>query len=276
MSDAIKGAFAHDGTLFLRRESGLYTVQDNGKEPRDWKAEQFSIANEGLEEFQSFYFDEVHELVDITNIHGQDRQDLTDAIMVMVLEGLLPAFDELRLIRLYKDKPLPILNRKKHYENFARVLWHGYKDLWPKVAALLGYDIGFLFQREAIFKQGLEMFVAQNQSQILLNVSEFLTRQRTNWQQDLATFRNDFLEHRKDDVAATVGRFYDPKWSEAVFVAVWKTIAELLSTFLESRFMPNGSISRAEKQPLPSRLRMWQMFLCDPVERQPFKKIIVK
>jgi len=37
------------------------------------------------------------------------------------LEGLLPAFDELRSIRLYKQAA-PELNRKKHYENFARVL----------------------------------------------------------------------------------------------------------------------------------------------------------
>jgi hypothetical protein len=90
MSDAIKGAFAHDGKLFLRGESGIYTVQDNGKEPRDWTSEQFSGANEGLEAFQAFCFDEVHEMVNITNIHCQDRQDLTDAIMVMVLEGLFP------------------------------------------------------------------------------------------------------------------------------------------------------------------------------------------
>jgi hypothetical protein len=54
-----------------------------------------------------------------------------------------------------------------------------------------------------------------------------------------------------------------------------ETIAELLSTFLESRFMPNVSISRVHQQPIPGRLRMWQMFLCDHVERQPFKKIIV-
>jgi hypothetical protein len=274
MSDAIKGMFAHNGKLFLRRESGIYTVQDNGKEPRDWTPEQFSTANEGVEAFQAFYFDEVHEMVNITSIFGQDRQDLTDAIMVMVLEGLLPAFDELRSIRLYKDKPLPILNRKKHYENFARVLWHGYKDLWPKVAGLLGYNIGFVFQREANFNQGLEAFVARNQSQLLLDVREFLTRQRANWQQDLATFRNDYLEHRNSGVAATVDRFYDPTWADMVFVAVWRTIAELLSTFLESRFMPNVSIVRAERL-VPGHLRMWQMFLCDPAERQTFTKIIV-
>jgi hypothetical protein len=195
--------------------------------------------------------------------------------MVMVLEGLLPAFDELRSIRLYKDKPLPILNRKKHYENFARVLWHSYKDLWPKIAGLLGYNIGFVFQGGANFNQGLDAFVAQNQSQLLLDVREFLNRQRITWQQDLATFRNDFLEHRNAEVAATVSRFYDPKWADVVFIAVWRTIAELLSTFLESRFMPNVSITRAEQQLVPGHLRMWQMFLCDPVERQTFTKIIL-
>ena len=46
-----------------------------GKEPRDWTSEQFAGANEGLEVFQVFYFDEVHEMVNITNIHGQDRQN---------------------------------------------------------------------------------------------------------------------------------------------------------------------------------------------------------
>ena len=123
-------------------------MQDNGKEPHEWTSEQFAVASEGLDAFQAFYFDEVHELVNITTIFDQERQQLIDAIMVMVLEGLLPAFDELRSIRLYKDKPLPILNRKKHYENFARVLGHGYKDLWPKVAGLLGYNIGFMFQKD--------------------------------------------------------------------------------------------------------------------------------
>jgi len=175
MSDAIKGAFTHGGRLFLRRESGIYTVQDNGKEPRDWTSSSSLERMSGLRRSKRFYFDEVHEMVNIANIHGQDRQDLTDAIMVMVLEGLLPAFDELRSTRLYKDKPLPLLNRKNHYENLARVLWHGYKDLWPKVAGLLGYNVGFVFQRDANFNQGLEAFVAQNQSQLLLDVREFLT-----------------------------------------------------------------------------------------------------
>jgi len=72
-----------------------------------------------------------------------------------------------------------------------------------------------------------------------------------------------------------VDKYYDPKWADMVFIGVWRTIAEVLSTFLESRFMPNVSIARIERQLVPGRLRMWQMFLCDPVERPPFTKIVV-
>jgi hypothetical protein len=60
-----------------------------------------------------------------------------------------------RAIRAYKDDPrIPGLNRKKHYDDFARALWHGDKDLMPKVVSLLGYNIGFLFQRDGNFKTG--------------------------------------------------------------------------------------------------------------------------
>lgn len=59
------------------------------------------------------------------------------------------------------------------------MLWRGYKDLWPKVAGQLGYNIGFAFQREANFNPGLEEFVLQNQSQLLRDVHKLLTKQRT-------------------------------------------------------------------------------------------------
>jgi hypothetical protein len=57
--------------------------------------------------------------------------------------------------------------------------------------------------------------------------------------------------------------------------AVWRTIAELLSTFLESRFVSNVSIACTRQEAVPGRLRMSQMFLCDPVQRRPFTKIAI-
>ena len=54
----------------------------------------------------------------------------------------------------------------------------------PKVAGLLGYKIGFLFQNDANFEKGLSEFVAQNSGKVLLDLAPFLKGQRVNWQND--------------------------------------------------------------------------------------------
>jgi hypothetical protein len=275
INNAIKGMFASDGKLYMVTDSGLHTFTNNGMEPKDWPQEKFTGPIDGLaEDFRAFYFGEIQELVNGCMIDGQQQEELKEAIHVMVLEGLLPAFEELRSIRLFEGKPIPVLNRKKHYENFARVLWHGYKDLMPKVAGLLGYKIGFLFQNDANFEKGLSEFVAQNSGQLLLDVAPFLKGQRANWQNELSEFRNHFLEHRKKSVATTVDRFYRAEWAESIFDAIWRTIAELLSTFLESRFTPTISIRRtpAERR-RPEHPRMWELHFCSPVQRPTFTKI---
>jgi hypothetical protein len=43
-----------------------------------------------------------------------------------------------------------------------------------------------------------------------------------------------------------VDRFYVPKWADVVFIAVGRTISELPSTFLESRFVAKVSIVQAD------------------------------
>jgi len=150
---AIKGIVGAGGKLYLRTESGLHTLKNNGKEPRDWDKAQFS-STPGEGPFMEFFFGEIYDLVNTSTIDGKDREELRDAIMVMVTEGLLPAYEDLRAIRAYKDQQIPVLNRKKHYDDFVRALWHGYKDLMPKIAELLGYDIGFLFRMTGSSKRG--------------------------------------------------------------------------------------------------------------------------
>jgi hypothetical protein len=274
---AIKGIVGAGGNLYLRTESGLHTLKNNGKEPRDWDKAQFSSAPDGGP-FMEFFFGEIYDLVNTSTIDGRDREELRDAIMVMVTEGLLPAYEDLRAIRAYKDQPIPVLNRKKHYDDFVRALWHGYKDLMPKVAGLLGYKIGFLFQRDAEFKKGLEAFVTANLGNLLLSVAEFLPRQRDGWQDELKTFRNEYLEHRNADVAAKVEKFYKPAWAEKVFLHAWRTTAEIIVFLLETRFPAMLSVTHrtAERQFSNSRPLLYEVYMCDPkqVQRRSFTKII--
>jgi len=273
---AIKGIVGAGGKLYLRTESGLHTLKNNGKEPRDWDKAQFS-STPGEGPFMEFFFGEIYDLVNTSTIDGKDREELRDAIMVMVTEGLLPAYEDLRAIRAYKDQQIPVLNRKKHCDDFVRALWHGYKDLMPKIAALLGYDIGFLFQRDGKFKSGLEAFVAENRDHLLLDVAEFMPRQRDGWQDELKTFRNEYLEHRDEDVASQVEKFYEPAWAETVFVHAWRTAAELIVFLLETRFPPQMSIMhRTMERQFPNHPRLYEVYLCDPmqVQRRSFTKIV--
>jgi hypothetical protein len=151
------------------------------------------------------------------------------------------------------------------------VLWHAYKDLFPKAVKLLGFDIGFLFTSDADFEKGLEKFVSKSPS-LILDVSELLRRQRANWQQGLSSFRNDFLEHRKKDIAE-FATYYQPKTAEMLFDHAWRTMAELFPPFIEARFGPTWSIAEIQiEERDPKRLRRWRFFQCEPVERGTFTK----
>jgi hypothetical protein len=276
MSNAIKGMFASGGKLYLITDSGLQTFTNNGLEPRDWPNERFSGPIDGLaDDFKSFFFDEVTGLIGSCVIDNQEKEHLKEAMNVMLLEGLMRAFAELQTIRSNKDKELARLDRDRPYENFARALWHGYRHLLAKVAGLLGYDISFFFKADSTFENKLPAFVARNANHLICeDIGGFLRAQRSKWQNDLSLFRNDYLEHRQDAVAANVERFYDPEWAESVFNAVWRTIAELLSMFLESRFTATISIRRTplERRP-PERLRMRELHFCAPVQRPALAKI---
>ena len=98
------------------------------------------------EEIIDTFSGELLELVDGSMIFGGDREAVKNAIMTVVVEGLMPPFEHLKKIRAAVLSPLPELNRRQLYEDSARVLWHAYKDLFPKAVQLLGFNIGFLWR----------------------------------------------------------------------------------------------------------------------------------
>src|ERR1035437_8965771 len=198
MANEIKGLFVRDNALHFVRGSDVWSVKDNGKEPNEWTPVHF--ANVGTsEEFVEQFSEEFLELVDASTIFGAEREAVKNAIMTILVEGLMPAFEHLRKIRQSVDVPIPELNRRQLYEDFARVLWHAYKDLMPKAALLLGFDIGFQFQKDAKYENGIAEFNDKYPS-LIMDIPGVLGRQRVNWQQGLSEFRNEFLEHRSQDM----------------------------------------------------------------------------
>src|SRR5271154_6851425 len=125
MTDGIKGTFVRDSALHFLKGSEVWSVTDNGKEPNEWKMVHF--ANVGTsEEFIETFSGEILELVAASMIFCTDRGAVKNAIMTVLVEGLMPAFEHLRKIRLSVTDPIPELNRRQLHEDFARVLWHAY------------------------------------------------------------------------------------------------------------------------------------------------------
>jgi hypothetical protein len=264
MSDKISLMFTIGDSLHIARGNDMWSLTANGKEPSEW--EKLHFADVGTsEEFVEIFAGEFMELVDATNIHGDERKDLKESLSTILTDGLMPAFDDLRMIRSSIGKRVPEMNRRLRYEELAGKLWFTYKDLMPKAAAQIGFDLGFLFQSEATFERGLLAFQAKHPN-LILNVPELLKKQRGSWHQDLYRFRNNFIQHRSEQ-RKKFDSFYRTEWAEAVFDSVWRTMGELFPAFLESRFPSMSSIRRIpESERQATDGRRFQFFLCEPVE----------
>jgi hypothetical protein len=157
-----------------------------GEEPHKWKVEKFD----------------------------EQREDVNNAIMAILIDGLMPAFAELGKIRASDGKPLPMMDRRELYHDFCRKLWKAYKDLTQRAALVAGFNIGFLFTSDKDFAKGLKEFQA-TYPDVRPELGKSLEEARGRWQNELAKFRNTFLEHQDSD-PKQFAKFYHPKYVESM------------------------------------------------------------
>jgi hypothetical protein len=204
-------------------------------EPHKWKVEH--LADVGTSEEFVKQMSDLSLLVDAGTIFEPKRQEVKEAIETILVDGLIPAFLELRQIRASVGQTLPLMSRFQLYEDLARKVWKSYKSLTETAARAMGFKIGFLFDDEKKFRVGLKDFRALN-PRLRPGFEELLEEARDKWQNDLAKFRNTFLEHQHSD-RRKFQRFYSPQYAEALFDSAWRTIADILSILLEM-CLPEG------------------------------------
>jgi hypothetical protein len=206
--------------------------------PKDWKVQKLADVGTGEPFVRQIL--ELFDLLNGTTIFDPERQAAKDAIGAILTDGLMPAFLELRAIRESQGKDLPVIDRLQLYEDFARKLWKAYKDLTPRAAIAMGFDIGFLFQKDTKFLDGLKAFQAAH-PEAPPNLEQYLRDTRRLWQNDLAQFRNGFLEHREGS-RQDHQKFYDLNYLESLFPTVVRTIADLLVMLMSLRLPPRVRI----------------------------------
>jgi hypothetical protein len=223
-------------------------IPQGGVPPSKWKIVHY--ANIGSSELFVHRFGELPKLLDASRIFDPHRSKGKAAMWDVLTDGFMPAFEHLRNIRAHSSEPTPELNRKQAYEDFMRTLWHAYKDLMPKAARELGFEVGFLFQQDQQFEKGLRKLLGKH-SALRIDLGEFLREQRDGWQGTLQRIRNDYLEHRKLEWT-DVSQFYSVWYAEAFFDAAWNAATDIFAVLIASNFPPMigiAEIPEAQRDP---------------------------
>jgi hypothetical protein len=204
-------------------------------ELNQWQVKKFTDFGTS-EEFVA-QFMELFDVLGATMILGEQRIRAHDTLGAVLHDGLFPAFIELRKIRASVNNEPPVVERFQLYEDLARKLWKAYKVLMQQAAKAMDFDLGFLFQNDKTFEAGLKKFREENPS-VRPQLEEFLRGTRTDWQNELADFRNKVLEHVEDCDRSKFQKFYRPEFAEQLFDVAWRSIVNVLATLLQARFAP--------------------------------------
>jgi hypothetical protein len=164
----------------------------DGLHPKEWPIEH--VADVGYNEPFVWSILEIATPVDASILGEKQRKDVKHGLATILTDGLVPAFLDLRQIRENDGKKIPTINREEPYGNMARTLWKAFKPLMSDTALTMGFQIGFLYDNDRKFAAGLAEFRKDNPS-LRPGFEEFLESGRTTWQQELADFRNKWLEH---------------------------------------------------------------------------------
>jgi hypothetical protein len=230
-------------------------LSDEMKEPNQWTFRKFADVGTGEPFVKTFL--ELFDYLDGTLIPEPQREKARDAMGNVLTDGLIPTFLELRELQKAAGTDLPLVNQFQLYEDFSRKLWKSYKDLTQRCADEMGFDIGFLFQKDAKFEDGLAKFRSEN-PKIVPEFEGYFREIRRKWQNELSRFRNGFIEHQEGERKDFM-KFYNPAFCTTLFAVVWDTIVQILIALMNLKMPPGFWIGENDQKvdpKWPNRFRV--------------------
>jgi hypothetical protein len=175
-----------------------------------------------------------------------------------VFYALGKSFEELRQLRLHLGTGAAELTVEKSYESFYGHLWRAYKDRFPRAMKALGLDIGFLFQKDAAFEKGVTELLDRRAE--LADLIGLMRRDRAEFQNVLAAYRNDYLEHRNRSIEPRLAAtFHQLGSAQNMFENAWQAIEDYVVLFTIANLPPAiqvAEIPEDERDTLrPTRFR---------------------
>ncbi len=106
-----------------------------------------------------------------------------------------------------------------------------------KATDLLGFNLGFLFQKDGNFKKGCKKFLKKH-SRIDEGFIRMLENERDVWQNKVMTIRNQYIEHQKLDLKQ-VEKYFTLENAELTFNNCWQAIEDILVILMRTG-LPTG------------------------------------
>lgn len=186
------------------------------------------------------------ELIDACRLDNATREHAKSDLFLAV-EAVGMAFEALREVEeMAADLNAPELPLGKAYANLYGHLWQARKDRWQKLAAALGYDVGFFFKNDAGFESGAAAF-SSSYPRVDSAFVSIARQDRAIWQNALSLIRNEHLEHRAPIDARLIHGFFRADSARTTFDNVWQAIEEGTMLLLEALLPPGVEIIEIPK-----------------------------
>lgn len=179
----------------------------------------------------------------------KDRDAVRNALFRMIFDGFEPAFRSLRdLKKKIDDQAVSKREKRLLIENVFSYLALAVRDRFSVVADLMGYDIGFLFQKDTAFKKGRESFLLKY-PKIDPAFLDVLEDDRCRWLSPLFDVRNEAIEHSGKIGPEELKRlesYMDLPTAEVMFDNSWRRVEDFLGVFANDIFGEMGGLKLFE------------------------------
>lgn len=152
-------------------------------------------------------------------------------------EALGMAFNALNELGAAGSRGAPALEISGAYDRFYRQLWTAYKDRFQTALRALGYEFGYVWQNDQKFEAGVAQLVAQRPE--LGELMNLIRRYRQEFQNALAYYRNEYLEHRQDADPRMLASFQNLDAAKDAFDRVWRSIEAMVAGLVDAE-LPAG------------------------------------
>jgi hypothetical protein len=190
-------------------------------------------ANVGTKEPFTAAFLGLTDLVDAASFDPAKKVEIKNIVMEIYMDCMLPAFLSLRKIQ-QPDAGAGMADNFKNYDDLYRYLVRALKDRTQAAAKAIGYEIGFLFQKDKPFEDGCKEFGQKYPE--LPTFGDWLKDVRVSTEK-LAAIRNNFLEHQSHPRTEFMD-YYKPDVAQVFFDSALQEAEAILAVFISKHFPP--------------------------------------